>query len=84
MTETDASKSFDGPQSGSLIVIGELAETVGVEPHELQPPLYDVIDPEILDRLVRRDGDATDASVSFTYREFTVVVRSDGYVSVES
>lgn len=86
MTETDVSNSSDSSQTGSLLVIEAIAETIGVEPHELHPPLYDVIDPEILDRLVRLDDDPDDtvASLSFTYCGFEVVVRSDGHISVGS
>ncbi|WP_435152661.1 HalOD1 output domain-containing protein [Haladaptatus sp. DFWS20] len=86
MTETDVSKSSSSPQTGSLLVIEAIAEMVNVEPYELHPPLYDVIDPEILDRLVRLDGDPdnTVASLSFTYSGVEVVVQSDGYISVDS
>ena len=62
------------------------------EPSSLQP-LYDVVDPEALDLLIRSDVDAegadqtgtsprADREVSFEYVGYRVTVRSDGEVTV--
>ncbi|WP_049971302.1 HalOD1 output domain-containing protein [Haladaptatus cibarius] len=84
MTKTDRSESSNGSKLGSILVVEAVARKMDVEPYQLQPPLYDVMDPEILDRL-RRDASHGDANVtvSFTYCGFDIVVPSDGEISVE-
>lgn len=48
-------------------------------------PLYEAVDPEALDLLLRRDGDpgnVAEATVSFTYAGYDVTVGSDGELTV--
>lgn len=67
------------PHRVSERVVARLAEQVGVEPPNLDPPLYDVIDPDSLDALYEhRPG----PRVQFNYEGRTVVVEPDGSVAV--
>lgn len=70
----------------SAKVLDEIAEREGVSPVDLEPPLYDVIDPEALDFLFRNHGRETVDSVRqivFRYAGYDVSVSGDGEVGVE-
>ena len=67
--------------SPSLRVVEALADATDTDPLELEP-LYNVVDPEALDRLFRTDSHIS-ASVRFEYEGHTVEVRSDGSVSID-
>lgn len=56
-------------------VISAVATKENTDPIELTPPLYDVIDPDALDSIVR-EGD-TAVSVTFGYRDWQIDVRSN-------
>jgi len=60
-------------------VIQSVAETRGVTPLDLPTPLFDVVDPDCLDRLVESGAD--DLRVTFEYYGCEVTVRGDGSVS---
>ena len=64
----------------SLHVVEALAATADTDPLDLEPPLYDVIDPEALDRLFRPGNGCR---VTFTYDGHAVDVRADGTVTVD-
>lgn len=74
-----------GTEMVSLAVIDAIAEHVGVDPVELEPRLYDVIDPDALDALFPESGNDA-ASIRgrlvFTYRGFEVQVTSRGRVRI--
>lgn len=59
-----------------------IAEAEGTAPTELTPPLYEVIDPDALERLFAKDGAL--GKVIFNYHSYEVRVFTDGYVSVAS
>jgi len=62
-------------------VVQAVADARGVTPLELERPLFDVIDPDCLDRLVESgDGDLV---VTFEYYGCTVTVHGDMDVRVE-
>ncbi len=68
----------------STAVAETVAMAAGSEPNEIEP-LYTHIDPEALDALVfpeRESRHETTDSVSFSYGEYDVSVRSNGEVSV--
>jgi len=67
--------------SPSLRVVEALADATDTDPLELEP-LYNVVDPEALDRLFRTDS-GVPASVRFEYDGHTVEVGSDGSVSID-
>ncbi|QCS43032.1 HalOD1 output domain-containing protein [Natrinema versiforme] len=67
------------------LVVEAVADREGVAPMELQPPLYDAVDPEALNALVSSaDGDTDTGTVrvSFEYNGYDITVGSDGDVSV--
>lgn len=64
----------------SMRVVEAVAESTGVEPTQLQPPLYDVINPEALDSLFRNG----DGSVTFSYCGRTVTVTNQAEITIES
>lgn len=70
--------------SASYRVIEAVAEKEGVSPTDLTPPLFDVIDPEALDALVRKDTipNTSEVTVEFTYNGHRVTATSTGEVTV--
>lgn len=73
----------------SVTIVTAVAEQEGVDPTEIRPPeyesLYDVCNPEALERLFPYDesGEATNGEVTFTFCGYEVCVSSAGTVSVE-
>ena len=63
-------------------VVKRVAEAEDVDPLELTPPLYEVIDPDALESLFANDRVL--GKVIFNYVGYEVSVFSDGYVSVKS
>lgn len=80
-----AQPTTTGKSSLSHAVVQAVAEAERVDPLELTPPLYEVIDSDALDRLfaVTPTHHRTDGEVSFSYNGYGVTVRGDGSVSVE-
>ncbi|MCU4753712.1 hypothetical protein OB919_17275 [Halobacteria archaeon AArc-curdl1] len=64
----------------SMRVIDAIAAELDIDPLELDTPLFEVINPEALDRLFRDDVDCT---VSFAYDDYEVTVSNDGTVTVD-
>lgn len=60
-------------------VVSAVAEREGVEPAELRPPLFEVVDPDALDAMFAR-SDAENVAVEFTYLGYEVVVSQSGGV----
>lgn len=70
-------------ESVSGKVLGTVAARKNTEPTELQPPLYEVIDPDALDALFSPKGDGgvrTGGEVQFTYCGYEIRVTSNGDV----
>lgn len=65
----------------SLSVIDALADELDTDPVELEP-LYNVIDPEALDRLFQ-DGTPANVRLEFAYGDHRVEVRGDGTILVD-
>ncbi|WP_262178580.1 HalOD1 output domain-containing protein [Haloarcula laminariae] len=63
-------------QSASETVIAAVASRAGVDPLELDTPLYDAIEPDELDAIVGGAGRST-VEVTFRYYGYTVTVDSD-------
>ena len=63
-------------------VIKTVAEVKDVDPLEVTPPLYEVVDPDALESLIINDR--TLGKVIFNYSGCEVSVFSDGYISVKS
>ncbi|AEH35730.1 HalOD1 output domain-containing protein [Halopiger xanaduensis] len=72
----------------SVRVVEAIAAAEGVDPAALEPPLYDVLDPDALDTLTDslcRGADQFDdaaARVEFTYRTYRVEVEIGDEVDV--
>lgn len=62
-------------------VIEALASAGNTDPLEMTTPLYEVIDPDALDALLDTDAPV---EVEFEYEGRTVVVGSDGRISIDS
>lgn len=73
-------------KSVSQAVIEAVARAEGVEPTELTPPLYEIVDPDTLDALFASPstGGLRDGRLTFTYNRSEVTVSGDGYVSVDA
>jgi hypothetical protein len=69
----------------SEAVVLAVAEAKGVDPLELTPPLYDVIDPDALEHIFTpiSTENRMKAQVSFVYTGYKVTVFGDGSVTVE-
>ena len=66
----------------SVAVVCEIADREGVDPTALQPPLWNVVDPEAMDRLV--GGETGDCSIRFQYLDYEICVDGAGQVTVDS
>ncbi|MFB6309340.1 MAG: HalOD1 output domain-containing protein [Haloarculaceae archaeon] len=66
-------------------VVEAMAEAEGVDPTELTPTLYEVIDPDALEQLFASPMPAgwMEGRVTFFYNGYEVTVCGDGYVVVE-
>ncbi|WP_293032256.1 HalOD1 output domain-containing protein [Natronococcus sp.] len=72
------------PRSPSLRVVDAVADAEGIDPVELEPPLYDAVDPNAIDELFTTTPSASrNGRLNFQYRGYDVTVRSDGTVSLE-
>lgn len=80
------------PETGSetppsTVVIEAVAEHEGLDPLDLEHPLYEVIDTDALDALIGNDASGqapSDTAIQFTYNGCRVKVSSDGSVEVSS
>lgn len=69
--------------SPSEAVVHRVAKHKRVDPLELTP-LYDAIDPDALDLLVRSsDGDGSELTIEFTYAGHDVTVTGGGAIQVD-
>lgn len=69
-----------GEEEATVAVVSAVGRAEGVHPLEL-PPLYSVIDPDVLESVVRSEvGD--EYWVAFSYCDYRVEVDSSGVVTV--
>lgn len=61
-----------------------VADVADVDPLAVEPPLYDVVDPDALEALVDHspDGDTFAGQVAFTHAGCRVRVHGDGRIEV--
>lgn len=83
MAQTKTALAHEGNVSDK--VINKVAEAEDVDPLELTPPLYDVIDPDALDLVFATTPTAgrMEGTVTFSYNGYDVTVWGDGDVSVK-
>lgn len=69
------------PEVASLCtrIVREVAEKKGVDAMDLQPPLYDAINPDAMDALFG----GSDGELTFEYCGYSVSIDSDREVSVD-
>ncbi|WP_101295319.1 HalOD1 output domain-containing protein [Halegenticoccus soli] len=75
------------PESASFAVVEAIAEMEGVDPIDLGPVLYDVVDADALDQLFSdpfRGSSPIDGRLELVVAGYVVTVRSDGTVTVRS
>ena len=72
--------SIEEQVSPSESVVEAVAAREGIDPMDIDVPLYYSVDPDALDRLVRSSHSAL--SVNFTDHDYEVAVSSDGSVDV--
>lgn len=82
MTSTVVKQS-DSTDCESLCeeIVSAVARAEGVDPLAVSPQLYDVIDPDSLEKLFGHSPDETDVTVSFRYGDWCVTIDS-GNVTV--
>lgn len=74
----------ESPETLSAAVVEAVADAEGVDPAELRPSLYDVIDPDGLEMLYAQPSRAraSNLRVTFAYGPWTVHVDRDGTVQL--
>lgn len=77
MESTTKALTDDTP---AMAVLEAVAERDGIDPSELDTPLYSAIDPDALDCLLDAGADVT---VTFEYENHTVTASGDGRVVVD-
>lgn len=75
----DGTAASEAPDALSVRVVEAIANAAGADPLSLDPPLFEVVDMDALDRLVRQDACS---HVEFEYDDHLVVVDGDGSISV--
>lgn len=70
----------DGAAPLTMDVVAAIAEHEGVDPMDLDPPLFEVVDPDALDNLFNEA--ASNGRVTFSYNGAAVTVTSEGDVRV--
>lgn len=73
---------YDGDEPLSTVVVLAVAEAAGVDAHEIEETLYEVVDPDGLDDIFRSADGGADCEVSFTLADHRVTVTSDA-ITVE-
>lgn len=76
---------MDGEANLGTAVVSTVAEVAGVDPAEMDRPLYDRVDPDALDKLFSRKHDGTTRTtgrVEFSLFGYDVAVHSDGRIVV--
>ena len=71
--------------SASRRVLNVVAEAEGTQPSNLEPPLYEVIDPKAIDQLIQSGsnrGPASAPHVEFTYLEYRIRITDSGEITL--
>ena len=70
--------------SVTLRIVDEIATREEVDPEDLTPRLYDVIDPDALETLFETPGSPIEGTVEFRYSGYDVAVHSDGRLEIST
>lgn len=71
----------------SSTIVRQVAAHEGVDPTDLEPPLYDVVDPDALDALLdssRTNAESFSLCVEFDYHGYEISVQQDGEFQLTS
>lgn len=81
MTSTVVTQ-FESTDCESLCeeIVSAVAKAEGVDPLAVSPQLYDVIDPDSLEKLFERSPADSDVTVSFTYGNWTVQIDNNNVI----
>jgi hypothetical protein len=82
LTATGTISASEGRRPSERVVYA-VAAAERCDPTELRPPLQAVVDADALDSLFVDCSSNAVGSVSFEYRDHSVVVESDGTVSID-
>jgi hypothetical protein len=85
-SKTDTTYRTSRTEGLSTAVIRAVARAEGIDPTDLETPLYEAVDPDALDDLVSlgpADHPSSGVRVEFTYCGYEVQVRGDGTVTLE-
>lgn len=77
-----SSHALGRPRAASEAVVAAVSDRESVDPAALERPLYEVIDPEGLDRLISKGSNETPIHITFRYYGYYVTVSSAGDVTV--
>lgn len=75
-----------GTTSVSEAIVEAVADREGVAPTELEPPLFEAVNPDALDALFADIGPAdvpTGPTVTFRYKGYLIMVSGTGQVGVD-
>lgn len=67
------------------MIIELISDLEGIDPVDMSPPLFSVVDPEALDTLFQTstdDGPQISGHVQFEYRGYDIRVQDDGEIVV--
>lgn len=87
MTEMAIFNDSDGNLAPSTAIVEAIAEYKGIDPLELEQPLYEVVDPDALDVLFTQSGNGKSPSVdsvNFAYDGCMVRVSGDGTIELSA
>ncbi|MFC7134561.1 MULTISPECIES: HalOD1 output domain-containing protein [Salinibaculum] len=83
-TEARAVVPEESPETLTEAIVEAVAEAEGIDPIELRPSLYDVVDPDALELLYAQPdrSRASNLRVTFAYGTWQVHVHRDGTVQL--
>lgn len=81
MSDTGTRTTLNEHGTPSTAVIYAIAEREGVDPTDLDRPLYEVLDPEAMDALFS-ESDSSVGQLQFRYLGYEVRLTSNGSVQV--
>ena len=80
---SESLSTADRSEPLSQVVVEAVASAEGVDPLDLEVPLYDAVDPDALDALFESGG-AVDGRVEFEYYGYDVTATGDGRVTLDA
>lgn len=79
----ESTGATDRTEPLSQAVVESVARAEGVDPLDLEVPLYDAVDPDALDALFQQDGTSGDGRIQFSYYGYRVTVTGAGHVTLD-